>query len=200
MTLPTLQQAFAEWYDHKTVGNRTTHYGGEMAEKIKFKVSIKELSFEYEGTREVGQALQAGLSRSLAGLVDTQRTVMLPAPPVPVHDKINGNGDGPGQIIIDQPAERPRKPRKTSGVSLIGLLRDLKTEKFFGEARSGEAIRERLKAKGHTFTPSTVAARLQDLTKKNELYRRMVGEVWLYKDKPFDEGPRTADAPEQPAE
>ena len=51
-----------------------------MAEKIKFKASIKELAFEYEGTREVGQALQAGLSRSLAGLVDMQRTVMLPAP------------------------------------------------------------------------------------------------------------------------
>jgi len=26
-------------------------------EQIKFKVSIKELSFEYEGAREVGQAL-----------------------------------------------------------------------------------------------------------------------------------------------
>src|SRR5436305_462716 len=98
-----------------------------MAEKIKFKVSIKELSFEYEGTREVGQAIQAGLSRSLAGLVGTQRTAMLPAPPVPVNS--NGNGDGSSPLIIDQPpqpADKPRKPRRTSGVSLIGLLRDLK--------------------------------------------------------------------------
>ena len=71
-----------------------------MAEKIKFKVSIKELSFEYEGAREVGQALQAGLSRSLAGLVDTQRTVMLPAPAI--HDQANGNGDRPGMETAEE--------------------------------------------------------------------------------------------------
>jgi hypothetical protein len=88
-----------------------------MAEKIKFKVTLKELSFEYEGNREVGQALQAGLNRSLAGLVDTQRTVMLPAPPLPVGSQVNGNGDGPGQVIIDQVAEKAKKPRKASGVS-----------------------------------------------------------------------------------
>ncbi|HEY7312240.1 MAG TPA: hypothetical protein VH643_22950 [Gemmataceae bacterium] len=147
----------------------------------------------------MGQALQAGLSRSLAGLVDTQRTAMLPAP---VHNPANGNSNGEanGPVIIDQPTEKPRKPRKTSGVSLIGLLRDLKTEKFFNEPRSAEAIREKLKTKGHTFTASNVAARLQDLTKKNELYRNGVGEVWLYKDTPFDESPGIANAPEQPAE
>jgi hypothetical protein len=171
-----------------------------MAEKIKFKVSIKELSFEYEGSRETGQALQAGLSRSLAGLVDTQRTVMLPAPPLPVYDGVNGNGNGEGQapVVIDQSAEKPRKLRRTSGVSLINLLRDLKTERFFSEPRSVDAVGEKLKTKGHTFTDSPISARLLDLTKKNELYRNVVGEVWLYKDAPFNEGPRTADVPEQP--
>jgi hypothetical protein len=171
-----------------------------MAEKIKFKVSIKELSFEYEGTREVGQVLQAGLSRSLSGLVDMQRAVMLPAPARPVHDQTNGNGDSSGTVVIDQPAEKPKKPRKTSGVSLINLLRDLKTERFFGEPRSVDTVREKLKTKGHTFADSPISARLLDLTKKNELYRNMVGEIWLYKDIPFDESPRTSDAPEQPAE
>jgi hypothetical protein len=172
-----------------------------MAEKIKFKVSIKELSFEYEGTREVGQALQAGLSRSLAGLVDTQRTVMLPSPALPLHDQVNGNGDG--HIVIDQPpqpAEKPKKPRKMSGVSLIGLLRDLKTEKYFGEPRSVDVLREKLKTKGHTYRDSTISARLLDMTKKNELFRNIVGEIWLYKDTPFNESPGTTNVPEQPAE
>ncbi|HWY85913.1 MAG TPA: hypothetical protein VNX28_04265 [Gemmataceae bacterium] len=138
-----------------------------MADKIKFKVSIKELSFEYEGTREVGQAIQAGLSRSLAGLVDTQRTAMLPVPTLSVHDHVNGNGHESNSSVIDQPGEKSKKPRKSSGVSLIGLLRDLKTEKFFGEPRSLEMLRDKLKTKGHTFRDSTISARLLDLTKKN---------------------------------
>src|SRR5690349_14409555 len=119
-----------------------------MAEKIKFKVSIKELSFEYEGTREVGQALQAGLSRSLANLVDTQRTAMLPAPPRPVQDLGNGDGNGDGPVVIDQPpqpVQKAKKPRKMTGVSHIGLLRGLKAENYFSEPRSVEIIREKLK-------------------------------------------------------
>lgn len=169
-----------------------------MAEKIKFKVSIKELSFEYEGSREVGQALQAGLSRSLAGLVDTQRTAMLPA--LPVHDQGEGDGVGSAPVVIDQPAEKSKKPRRMSGVSLIGLLRDLKTQKFFGEPRSVDAIRDKLKTKGHIFTDSPISGRLLDLTKKNELYRNVVGEIWLYKDTPFNESPGSPKSADQPAE
>src|SRR4051794_23412955 len=75
-----------------------------MAEKIKFKASIKELAFEYEGTREVGQALQAGLSRSLAGLVDMQRTVMLPAPAQPVLPGGRGDGGQPRPAAAHRPA------------------------------------------------------------------------------------------------
>jgi hypothetical protein len=158
-----------------------------MVEKIKFKVTLKELSFEYEGTRE--------------GLVDTQRTAMLPSTPSPTHAGVDG--DGPAPVVIDQqaqPAEKAKKTRRTNGVSLTGLLRDLKAERFFGEPRSVDGVRERLKTKGHTFPDSTISSRILDLTKKNELFRSMVGEVWLYKDTPFDENPRTADAPERPAE
>jgi hypothetical protein len=162
------------------------------AEKIKFKVSIKELSFEYEGAREVGQAVQAGLTRSLAGLVDTQRTAMLPGPAFPVHPQTNGNGDGSTPSVIVTPAEKPKKPRKSSGVSLIGLLRELKTEKYFGEGRSVDVMREKLKTKGHIFPDSTISARLLDMIKKNELYRNIAGEVWLYKDTPFNENPGNA--------
>jgi hypothetical protein len=79
-------------------------------------------------------------------------------------------------------------------------LRELKNEKFFSEPRSAESIREKLKTKGHTFTTSSIAARLQDLTKKNELYRNVVGDVWLYKDALFNESPGTTNAPEQSAQ
>jgi hypothetical protein len=172
-----------------------------MADNIKFKVSIKELSFEYEGTREVGQALQAGLSRSLAGLVDTQRTVMLPAPALPLSEHVTGNGESPGQTKIDQqPVQKAKKLRKMTGVSHIGLLRDLKSDKYFAEPRSVEMIREKLKTKGHTLKDSLISARLLDLTQKGELHRKQEGGNWFYKDKSFDESQRIADAPEQPAE
>ncbi|MGL4555837.1 MAG: hypothetical protein ACRC33_32105 [Gemmataceae bacterium] len=174
-----------------------------MAEKIKFKVTLEKLSFEYEGTREVGQALQAGLSRSLANLVDTQRTAMLPAPPVPVHEMSNGNGDGPSPVVIDQsprPVQKPKKSRKMTGVSHIGLLRGLKAEGYFGEPRPVEMLREKLKEKGHTLKDSLISARLLDMIQKDELHRKQEGGSWLYKDKPFDESPGTANASEDAAE
>src|ERR1700722_20369182 len=133
-----------------------------MAEKIKFKVSIKELSFEYEGSREVGQALQAGLSRSLASLVDTQKTVMLPASSIPIMVPENENGTVDSTSLSATPSiEKTKRPRKTNGVSVVNLLRELKEERFFSEPRSAENIREKLRVKGHSINASTLAGRLQ---------------------------------------
>jgi hypothetical protein len=176
-----------------------------MAEqKIKFKVSIKELSFEYEGSREVGQALQTGLNQSLARLMDTQRTVMaLPNGTTPPATEIV-DGDGaaapPAAPTPAAPAEKVKKPRRTNGVSLINILRELKQERYFNEPRSAESIREKVRLKGHTFSASTVAARLQDLTKKKELHRAESEEGFVYKDTPFNESPGAPSPPVEPAE
>lgn len=180
-----------------------------MAEqKIKFKVSIKELSFEFEGSREVGQALQAGLSRSLGGLVDAQRIAMAAIPAKPGTPPVDETGNGfngihvPAEQVVNgqPPADKPKKARKSGGTSLTNLLRDLKKETYFSEPRSPDAVRERLKLKGHTFPENTIASRLLDLTKKDELFRQQSDTGYMYKDTPFDEVPRTAGANPEPAE
>jgi hypothetical protein len=172
-------------------------------QEIEFEVTLEKLTFKFKGSHEVGQRLQTGLTRTLGNLIDTQRQAMaLPAEPVngqrtlfdmPSDEPVNGT---PTQTA--EPMPEKRKPRKTNGVSLIGLLRDLKNkERFFIEPRTVEAIRDRLKTMGHSYTESNIAARLLDLIKKNELFRSQSGEVYVYKDSKFDEVPRTEDtAPE----
>jgi hypothetical protein len=170
-----------------------------MAEKIKFKISIKELTFEYEGTREVGQALQAGLSRSLAGLVDTQKTVMLPVSslPAPIPEKENGTTEVPA---VSPPGEKAKKPRKSNGSSITNLILELKGERYFVEPRTSENIREKLKTKGHNILSSSMSGPLQKLTQKSELHRQQSEEGYVYKDTPFNESAGTPKSADKPAE
>ncbi len=184
-----------------------------MAEqKIKFKVSIKELSFEFEGTREVGQALQAGLNRSLGSLLDTQRVAMaIPAGPAltavntpPLVDDPPGRDDVPnghapnGHAIPAARAEKVKKPRK-SGETAMTLLRGLIAEGFFKEVRTVEDIREKLRLGGHT-NPGGLTARLPELAKKKVLFRVENKDGFIYKDTPFNDGPATSPPVDQPAE
>ena len=96
---------------------------------------------------------------------------------------------------------KPPRQRRTSGVSLKGLLRTLKTEGFFGQARSRAETEARLKDKGHTCKASHVAARLQELTQSDELYRKAVGEDgnYVYQDSAFDESSGSPDTAERSA-
>ena len=188
-----------------------------MAEqKIKFKVSIKELSFEFEGTREVGQALQAGLNRSLGSLLDTQRVAMaIPAGPAlspesnprlfyanPTGDEVlnghtaNGKATSPAPVLA---AEKVKKTRKNGGESAMTLVRSLIAEGYFKEARTVETIKERLRVKGHN-NPRGLTTRLQELAKKDELFRNSTDDGFMYKDTPFNDPPATPAPPVEPAE
>src|SRR5882724_5442311 len=114
-------------------------------QKIKFKVTLKELSFEFEGAREVGQVVQAGLNNSIGRLIDTQRTVMaLPGEKPVAAEPLNGFDASatPAQNshhVNGQTIEKAKR-RKTGGPSLVGQLRELKTEGFFKEERTVESI------------------------------------------------------------
>lgn len=176
-------------------------------QEIKFKVTLKELSIEFEGSREVGQALQTGLNRSLGSLMDMQRAATalpagLPPPRATLFDAHDASDDtGNGQsAVTPPPAEKPKKQRKGNGSSLTTLLRELKTQNFFNEPRTVEAVRERLKLRGHNHPDKTISSRLLGLTQKNELFRDQDGERFVYKDTPFHEGPRTSVPPAEPAE
>jgi hypothetical protein len=179
-------------------------------QEIEFEFTLEKLTLKVKGSHEVAQKVQAGLSRTLGNLADMQRLALPVAPAAPP------NGQRPlpfesenGEVVYDQPVngqpavpapEKVKRTRKANGVSLINLLRDLKGETFFTEARTADAIRDKLKTKGHTFSPSSIAARLQDLTKNDELFRQPSEQGYVYKDTKFDEGPRTQDAPVEPTE
>ncbi len=175
-----------------------------MAEqKIKFKVSIKELSFEFEGTRDIGNALQAGLSRSIGGLLDTQRTVM--ALPGVADDPIDAQvvDDAPAMPLNSHipPPEKVRKSRKPKGIPVKTLLRELKQNGFFTEPRTAEVIREHLRINGgYNVQPGSLAGRLTELLKMKELHRQEDADSYVYKDTPFDESPRTPNPPTDAAE
>src|SRR6266567_6319295 len=158
-------------------------------QKIKFKVSIKELSFEFEGSRDIGQALQVGLTRSLGQLVDTQRTVMtLPGAPAivaPVANDIatqtlfsevpasvapmtNGHAAGPQE-------KQARKARK-GGPTLAALVRELKLAGFFTEPRSMAAILDKLKVSGRNVKSNSISGTLQTMAQNKELFRNQAGD------------------------
>ncbi len=181
-------------------------------QKMKFKVSIKELTFEFEGTREEGQVLHAGLNRSLGTLLDTPRTVLAiqPAPATApattqsmfddtaVDEVPNGHGTN-GHANPAAPAEKVKKPRKSGGETAMTLLRELIAEGFFKEVRTVDDIREKLRLGGHT-NPGGLTARLPELAKKKILFRVENKDGFIYKDTPFNDGPATTPPVDQPAE
>ena len=179
-----------------------------VTRKAKFSIEIEKLKINFEGTQELGQQIQQGVTQAIGGFMNTQARLLSAKPePTPVIDaevSDNGSPKANGQGNFDGNSEKPKQPkqRKTKGVSLIGLLRGLKKEGFFAQARPVSEILERLQTKGHSnFTDSNISARLQDLTKKDELFRDRIGEgPYVYKDTRFHEAPRPASSPEQPAE
>lgn len=174
--------------------------------KVKFSISIKELNLEYEGSQEIGQRIHQGVTHALGSLINAQDR-LLAAPPrsgqvIDAGFSDAGASKANGQDSPDGNSEKPKqsRQRRTKGTSLIGLLRSLKKEGFFVQARPVSEIKERLKDKGHNYSDSNISARLQDLTKKDELFRDSSGEVYVYRGTPFNEGERNHNLFEKAAE
>jgi hypothetical protein len=169
-------------------------------QRIKFKVSLKELSFEFEGSRDIGQALQSGLNRSLAQLLDTQRTVLALSTqkePLVESEELNGDHE-PVPENPASPGKTPKRPRRT-GPNLAGLVRELKAEDYFKEPKTMSNIIDVLKVKGHIVKPNSLSGRLQTMAQNKELYRQQTDDGFVYKDSPFNESPGTQDPPVDPA-
>ena len=178
--------------------------------KSKLKISIKELSFEFEGSQEEAQAVQHGLQQTLGSLMNTQARVlthrrdapqMIDAAPLgtlPNGDERPATEDGNG--------EKPKRQRRAKGPSIANLLLGLKQEGYFSQARSsGEVLAHLKDSKGHTLRSSAVMTELQRMVQKQDgesakLYRgKNDSENYIYKDSPFNENPGSPSPPEQPA-
>jgi hypothetical protein len=169
-----------------------------ITRKTKFKVSIKELSFEFEGSQEVAQQVQQGIQQTLSGLMNTQARVLAlrddsqVIDSEPVASPVQTNGDAHSPATDGDPDKSKSQRRGKKGTSLAALLRAMKEEKFFTQARLGTEVLARLKDMGHTYRSSNVLTELQRFVQRRELYRANNSDnVYVYKDTPFDEGPGT---------
>ena len=165
--------------------------------KIKFKLSVKELSFEFEGDQETGQRFQNSISKTLNSLTDTPNHVIdVEARTISNETKLlsenssNGSskrrrkGKKPAEIVLDENGNPIKVVRQTrpSGQSCNALVKNLNEENFFSEYRTTNDVREELSKRGHHFESKDVASVLLILTKSKELTRdKNADDIWLYK-------------------
>lgn len=183
-----------------------------VTRKVKFSMSIKEIHVDFEGSQELGQQIQQGVQQALGSLVNTQSRLLAATPePKQVIDALvqdvqpaqgNGHGSQPWIDANGDKAKRPRQRRTKGGPSIANLLLSLKQERYFSQARTGADVLVHLKDnKGHNSRENSVRTELQRMVQRGDLFRMTNGEnVYVYKDTPFDESPRSPSSAEQPAQ
>jgi hypothetical protein len=177
-----------------------------VTRKTKFSISIEKLQIEFEGSQEVGQQIQQGVQQAIGGLMNTQaRLLAMRSQPAQIIDgEVVDAVVPPGQAATDGNGDKQkqsRQRRSKSGPTVADLLSDLKQEGYFAQTRTGVEVQARLKDKGNNPRQSNVLTGLQRMAQKSELYREYNSEnVYVYKDTPFHEGPRSPSPADQPAE
>lgn len=164
--------------------------------KIKFKLSLKELNFEFEGDQEVGQRFQNSISKTLNSLTDTPNQVIdVEATQVNDIPKLlesqNGNSASKtrrrrskkvsavsqnGEAVESDEVSRPRSKRTSIKPLYFALIR----EGFFDSRRGASDVRQELSKKGFNFEANEVAAHLLPLTQGGYLSRDDSSGKWEY--------------------
>jgi hypothetical protein len=175
--------------------------------KVKFKVSIKELVFEYEGDQERATLLHGRLTDTLGSLAAAQSDAIditparqLPAAPaMPAQPakrrrrarKPSANGDGAAAVSADGDGagmgteEKPARKRKPRGTSYMAQVKHLLSEDYFKQKRKEEEVREELVRRGHTFEQRRINDALLKLTQKQKLDRAInAANEWEYVNRP----------------
>ena len=183
-----------------------------VSRKVKFNISIKELQIEFEGTQEVGQQIQQGVTQALGGLMNAQARLLAARDDSPrVVEAAVLDGTEPhinGQVMTDGNGEKKsaRQRRTKGGPSIANLLLGLKQDGYFSQARTSADVLVYLKDnKGHSLPESTVRPDLQRMGQKADgdpakLYRSKNDKLYIYKDTPFNESNGSSSFAEQPAQ
>jgi hypothetical protein len=146
--------------------------------KVKFKISVKELAFEFEGDAETGQRLQQGIQDSLGTIIDMPGRVVLPlehnGPIIDASSSPDGEaGLTPAELPVQPEAKRAtRKTSRPKGTSAAARIKALRDEGFFSQERSAGEVQEALAHRGYTFEPKEIAAALLQVLRKQLLDRR----------------------------
>ncbi len=164
---------------------------------MKFEMSIKELSFKFEGDFEQGQKIQTGISKALGEIANLQNGALGLPPAKPVEARVIES------LPPTRSRRRKRKPeaaeseaedsaetngsekgaaRKSTGSSPMQLLKELRKSGFFEGGKTVGDIVSHVNAKGHTkLVPGSFSAQLQSLSKKDILSRTQdESGGWVY--------------------
>lgn len=176
------------------------------ANKIKFEMSLKELTFKFEGDYEQGQRLQLGINKTLSDFAKLQGTaagfddskLIDAAPPAAritrrrkkKNEQHDVKNDGVQTGASEGDAVPSDTQRRSGGESPTKLLTDLRRKGFFAEARTTSEVVSELQRSGHTsIQQSDLTAPLIRLCKREVLKRdKPPGEdSWNYTAGPTDE-------------
>ena len=164
--------------------------------RVKFKFSIKEITFEYEGDHETGRAISQSMHHTLGSLAEAQnavidvtppeqpRAALPPASPGPAHSlrrkhrnkpKTVTNGqpsaDAPPPTNGEQAAPKPARSRRAHGSSFRDQMYPLIREGYFSNSRTSNELNAELSRRGYHFNPKNVASELLWFIQKNYLSR-----------------------------
>lgn len=163
--------------------------------KVKFKFSVKEITFEYEGDHDTGLAVNRAMNHTLGSLVEAQNRVIdvtpeppmpaLPAAPAPTRRKHRGkpkattNGQpaanaqpmAEGSSNGEPAAPKSHRQRRPHGASFRDQTYLLIREGYFGPERTATEIHAELSRRGHHFDPKNIASELLWFVQKHYLSR-----------------------------
>jgi hypothetical protein len=160
--------------------------------KMKFEVSLKELTFKFEGDFEQGQRIQTGISKALGDIAKLQDTAVGIQEPKQIQGPVinvprrkarkrraDENGEG-GTKGGENGVES--EERRSTGTSGTTLLQTIRTEGFFNNPQTTKQIVSHLVTNGHTSVRTTDLTKpLLKMVQQKELKRGKNGEgVWEY--------------------
>jgi hypothetical protein len=164
--------------------------------KVKFKLSVEKITFEYEGDHHTGLAVNRAMNHTLGSLVEAQNQVIDVTPPEVERASM------PAVTALPSPSARrrhrgrakptmsrasqgeatetdgesisgkPLRARRARGDSFRNQIYVLIQERYFSKPRRAKEVREEVSRRGHNYDPKNVASDLLWFVQKNYLSRQ----------------------------
>jgi hypothetical protein len=167
--------------------------------KVKFKISIKELSVEFEGDIQTAERIQQQVTGAINNLATAPNRLISGGQQYPSTDVIDvsptrrrrrrrsgtvevGSEEGATQASgVDGGEDSSTRKGVRLGEGQKALIISLVSNNFFGERRTVGDIRDQLSKKGHSFKSNELSPTLGRLTREGVLQRdRSAKNQWVY--------------------
>src|SRR5271157_361807 len=190
--------------------------GIRLVAKVKFKLSVEKITFEYEGDHDTGLAVNRAINHTLGSLVEAQNQVIdvtpreverasmpavtaLPSPSArrrhrgrPKPPMSRASRGETTEMDGESISVKPLRARRARGDSLRNQIYVLLQERYFSKPRRANEIRDEVSRRGHNFDPKNVASDLLWFVRKNYLSRQLDEDsVYVYLKGSKDDFPRS---------